>query len=176
MATLVYTLPHVGVLAAIQRDIRLIVAKRDLQQSREQSLMTAYPTQNIQALPLEPRGQGIQHLFSRAVQVNWPVPLRSVGSTSYIISTKDCASSPRRHLTASISLRSEKMAVIKEMRSSVERGRLINRFHAGVPLREKPVRLIDAEFQNQNLQAAQNLQHSWTEASFLIPASLCQCP
>ena len=43
LAILVFTLPHVGVPAAISRGIGSIVAEWDLQRLREQSLAAAYP-------------------------------------------------------------------------------------------------------------------------------------
>ena len=50
------------------------------------------------------------------------------------MSTKDWASSPRRRLTASTSSRSEKISVIKEIRSFRSGGQSIKRFHAGILL------------------------------------------
>ena len=57
--------------------------------------------------------------------------------TSSTTSIKAWASSPQRLRTASISLWSEKMILIREMRSRVLIPRLIKRFHVGVPLRTR---------------------------------------
>jgi len=54
---------------------------------------------------------------------------------SSITSTKARASSPERRPTTSTPVWSEKMDVIREMRSCSEREYLINRFQAGRPLR-----------------------------------------
>ena len=56
------------------------------------------------------------------------------GSTLSITSTKVRASSPRRSLTASVSLLLERRAVTWEISSFVGRGRLIKCFHAGMSL------------------------------------------
>lgn len=57
--------------------------------------------------------------------------------TSSITSIKFWASFPERYPTTLVVLWSEKMAVIREMRSSIERGSLINRFQAGRSLRNQ---------------------------------------
>ena len=65
VTTMVFALPDIGEPATIQRGFQTIIAKWDLDRSREQSLATAYPTQSAQAFPPEPRYQGIQHLLGR---------------------------------------------------------------------------------------------------------------
>ena len=71
---------------------------------------------------------------SRLKSVESP-EIKEWGSTSSTMSTNDWASSLHRRLTISVSSRSEKISVIREMRSFVLRGRSTKRFHAGPLLR-----------------------------------------
>ena len=66
MATPVFTLPDVSVPAAIQRRVRSIVAKWDLQRYWEQTPVAAYLAQSPQTFPSEPWWEiwEIQGLFS----------------------------------------------------------------------------------------------------------------
>ena len=66
--------------------------------------------------------------------------------TSSIVSMKTWASSPERSMAALISLRSEKMDVIRRMRSSLERGKVINCFQVG--------RILHAKISSANKQMA----------------------
>ena len=54
MAALVFTLPDIGVPAAVQRAIRSVVAERDLQRSWKQSLTATYFAKGAQTLFPEP--------------------------------------------------------------------------------------------------------------------------
>ena len=65
LGSFVFTFPHVGVTAAIQRSTHSIIAEWDLRRPREQGLTTAYLTQSSQTLPPKPWFQAIQRLLDK---------------------------------------------------------------------------------------------------------------
>ena len=62
------------------------------------------------------------------------VEVKAWGITSSTTLTNDWASSPLRHLAASVSSRSDNRSTIREIRSAAVRGRSIKRFHTGMSL------------------------------------------
>ena len=77
----------------------------------------------------------------KSIKVNDLAPGREVAweFTSSIALMKAWASSPERSMAILTSLRSEKMDVIREMRSSLGRGKMINCFQVGRILHEGTV-------------------------------------
>ena len=144
VAALVFTLPHVAKPAAIQRGIRSIVAKWDLQRFRKQSMASAHPTQAAQTLPPEAwwEIQYVQSLIGEMREfesrgneedgIDQPAPRRrrSAGRTSCTTSMNDWAASlPRLPiiLTSSFFV---KISSIREGSSCGEKTRLIKRLQA----------------------------------------------
>ena len=126
VVTSVFAFPDISVPAMIQWGIRQVVTMSYFDRSWEQTGTTAHLAQSVQTLLLEPCGQCVRCLFrvGGSTISNWAYSseVKERGSTSSIKLIKVWASSPRRRLTVSASLRSEKMIAIKETRSSVGRG------------------------------------------------------
>ena len=90
-------------------------------------------TSPVATAPAYPTSIGRKGMSNRKLTVPF-VRDAEVRSTLSTTSTKVWASSPRRRLTASISLLSERRAVTWKIHSSAGGGLLIKCFHAGISL------------------------------------------